>query len=68
MEGLEIAIGLRPARQISGDEDGPKPEVLLANAGLSYREIAEALDKNEQAVAKAVSRARNASKKGKTNE
>jgi hypothetical protein len=42
----------------SGGETGPKPEVLLASAGLSNTEIAVVLRKNQAAVAKALSRAK----------
>jgi DNA-directed RNA polymerase specialized sigma24 family protein len=38
-------------------DDPAKPEVLLARAGLSAREIAELLGKNSGAVAKAIQRA-----------
>ena len=51
-------------------EEGPKvkAEVLLARAGLAYKEIAEVLGKKEMAVAKAVNRAKHSSKKGKSDE
>jgi hypothetical protein len=39
-----------------------KPELLLARAGLKAKEIAELLGKSEAAVAKAISRARDAAK------
>jgi DNA-directed RNA polymerase specialized sigma24 family protein len=55
------------AQQLSG-EPSVKSEVLLANAGLSYKEIADMLGKSEPAVAKAVSRSRSSNKKGKKNE
>jgi hypothetical protein len=43
----------------AGDpESSRKPELLLANAGLSAAEIAPLLFKNEAAVAKAISRSR----------
>jgi DNA-directed RNA polymerase specialized sigma24 family protein len=51
------------ARQLSDEHEAAKPEVLLANAGLSYKEIAEMLGKKEPAVAKAVSRARGSERK-----
>ena len=40
-----------------------KPEVVLARAGFSHKEIAELLDKNMAAVAKAISRGKAVRKK-----
>lgn len=37
-----------------------KPELLLANAGLSAKEVGEILGKSEAAASKAISRARKA--------
>ncbi len=56
------------AQSLSGEGAAVKAEILLANAGLSYKEIAEILGKNEAAVAKAVSRGRGTQKKGGKNE
>lgn len=42
----------------NGDESPSKPELLLANAGLSHREIADLLGKKVAAVSKAIERAR----------
>ena len=56
------------AQQLNNDEPRPKPEILLKNAGLSYKEIADVLGKSEPAVAKAVSRARGPNKKGTSHE
>jgi len=55
------------AQEFSGDGSSMKSDVLLAKAGLSYKEIAEILGKSEPAIAKSVSRAR-AAKKGKSDE
>jgi DNA-directed RNA polymerase specialized sigma24 family protein len=55
------------AHQMSGEARAVKSEVLLAEAGLSYKEIAGILGKKELAIAKSLSRAR-ATKKGKINE
>jgi hypothetical protein len=56
------------AQQIGSEDAAVKAEVLLALAGLSYKEIAAVLDKNEMAVAKAVNRAKHAKRKGGKNE
>jgi hypothetical protein len=56
------------ARQLSGEAMAVKTEILLANAGLSYREISDMTGKSEPAIAKAVSRGRLSNKKAKTNE
>ena len=45
-----------------------KTGILLANTGLSYREISDMTGKSEPAIAKAVSRERLSNKKAKTNE
>lgn len=42
----------------SREAEATKPEILLRRAGLSYPEIAKLLDKKEDAVQKAVSRAK----------
>jgi DNA-directed RNA polymerase specialized sigma24 family protein len=55
------------AHQLSGEAPLVKTEVLLARAGLSYKEIAHMLGKKELAIAKSLSRAR-AATKGKSNE
>ena len=41
-----------------------KPEVILADAGFSHRDIAGMLGKSQMAVAKAISRARSIRQKG----
>jgi len=46
------------AVEMSGESQAIKGEVLLANAGLSYREIGGILGKTDVAVRKAISRAR----------
>ena len=56
------------ARQLSGEGTSLKVEVVLANAGLSYKEIAEMLGKKETAISKAVSRARGSERKVGNNE
>ena len=56
------------ARQLSGEATAIKTEILLANAGLSYREISDMTGKSEPAIAKAVSRGRLSNRKAKTNE
>jgi IS30 family transposase len=43
-------------------DDSIKPEVLLARAGMSAREIAEILGKSQAAVAKTIERAKKATK------
>jgi DNA-directed RNA polymerase specialized sigma24 family protein len=53
------------ARQLSGEATAIKTEILLANAGLSYREISDMTGKSEPAIAKAVSRERLSNKKAK---
>ena len=50
-----ILLELELLRQYETDV---KPELLLSRAGLGIVEIAEMLDKNYQATAKAISRAR----------
>ena len=40
------------------DDDAPKPEILLARAGLGHKDIAEILGKKPAAIAKAISRAK----------
>jgi hypothetical protein len=50
------------AQTLSGGEAFQKPELLLSRAGLSAREIAEALGKNQAAVAKAIERAKKAAR------
>jgi DNA-directed RNA polymerase specialized sigma24 family protein len=47
---------------MSGGEAFQKPEVLLNRAGLATREIAEILGKSPAAVAKAIERAKKASR------
>ena len=46
----------------SGGEAFQKPELLLSRAGLTAREIAETLGKNQAAVAKAIERAKKAAR------
>jgi len=47
---------------LSGEEAFQKPEVVLSRAGFTAREIAEILDKNPAAVAKAITRAKKAAR------
>jgi len=56
------ALVFLEARRLVPEAPAVKPEILLAEAGLSYDEIAKMLNKSEGAVQKAVSRARMASK------
>jgi hypothetical protein len=65
MEGSandEVANYLRALLMLqlhpSTAEGSPKPEILLAKAGLSHTVIAELLMKNPAAVAKSISRAK----------
>jgi DNA-directed RNA polymerase specialized sigma24 family protein len=51
------ALLLLQVRSLNKTDDPVKPEILLARAGLSAREIAELLGKNSAAVAKALHRA-----------
>lgn len=51
------ALLLLQVQALNKTEDPVKPEVLLARAGLTSREIAELLGKNSAAVAKAIQRA-----------
>jgi len=44
-------------QSLNRNEEPVKPEILLARAGLTAREIAELLGKNPTAVAKALQRA-----------
>lgn len=56
-----VMLQLHSAQTASGRGDAGlpfKPEVLLADAGFSAREIATMLDKTPAAVAKAISRGR----------
>ena len=46
------------AQSLTENEKPPKPEILLARAGLNYLEIGSILGKTEAAVAKAVQRAK----------
>jgi DNA-directed RNA polymerase specialized sigma24 family protein len=51
------ALLLLQLQGLSKTDDPEKPELLLARAGLSAREIAELLGKKSGAVAKAIQRA-----------
>jgi DNA-directed RNA polymerase specialized sigma24 family protein len=51
------ALLLLQMQGLNKTDDPVKPEVLLARAGLSAREIAELLGKNSAAVAKTLQRA-----------
>jgi DNA-directed RNA polymerase specialized sigma24 family protein len=55
------ALLLLQVQGLNKTEEPLKPEVLLARAGLSSREIGELLGKNSAAVAKAIQRAAKAS-------
>jgi DNA-directed RNA polymerase specialized sigma24 family protein len=52
-------------QQMTGEAAPLKSEVLLERAGLSKKEIADILDKNETAIAKSLSRARAAKRRAK---
>jgi DNA-directed RNA polymerase specialized sigma24 family protein len=54
---LRASVLLQIQATLDPDEVA-KPEVILARAGFSHKEIAELLDKNAAAVAKAISRDR----------
>jgi hypothetical protein len=56
------------SQAIRSEEGAVKTEVLLAKAGLPYKEIAEILGKSEMAVAKTVSRAKATNNKKGTND
>lgn len=56
------------AVQLNQENLSVKKELILANAGLSYKEISEIVGKSETGIAKAVSRARIAQKGKKENE
>ena len=51
------ALTFLQVQQMTSERPFAKPEVLLAKAGLAYREIADLLGKTEGAVKKAVQRA-----------
>ena len=51
------ALLLLQVQGLNKTDEPIKPEVLMARAGLSAREIAELLGKNSGAVAKAIQRA-----------
>ncbi len=51
------ALLVLQVQTLNKSEDQPKPEILLARAGLSARDIAEIVGKNPAAVAKAIRRA-----------
>lgn len=51
------ALLLLQVQGLDKTDEPIKPEVLMARAGLSAREIAELLGKNSGAVAKAIQRA-----------
>ncbi len=50
------------AHYLAKSEDTLKPEILLTRAGMSAREIAEVLGKNQAAVAKTIERSKKAAK------
>lgn len=52
------ALVILQLHALNKDEEAPKPEVLLARAGLNSREIAEMVGKNATAVAKVLQRAK----------
>jgi hypothetical protein len=52
------ALVFLQVQTLSGGEAFQKPELLLSRAGLTTREIAEALGKNQAAVAKSIERAK----------
>jgi DNA-directed RNA polymerase specialized sigma24 family protein len=52
------ALVFLQAQAFNDAERPPKPEILLARAGLNYAEIADILGKSEAAVAKSVQRAK----------
>jgi DNA-directed RNA polymerase specialized sigma24 family protein len=54
------ALLLLQVQGLNKTDDPIKPEVLLARAGLSAREIAELLGKNSAAVSKTIQRAEKA--------
>lgn len=56
------ALVFLQVQALSGGEAFNKPELLLSRAGLTAREIAEALGKNQAAVAKAIERAKKATR------
>jgi hypothetical protein len=56
------ALVFLQVQALSGGEAFSKPELLLSRAGLTAREIAEALGKNQAAVAKAIVRAKKAAR------
>ena len=52
------ALVILQVQALNKDEESPKPELLLARAGLSAREIAEVVGKNAAAVTKTLQRAK----------
>ena len=52
------ALVILQVQALNKDEESPKPELLLARAGLNAREIAEVVGKNAAAVTKALQRAK----------
>jgi phage regulator Rha-like protein len=56
------ALVFLQVQTLSGGEAFQKPELLLSRAGLTSREIAEALGKNQAAVAKTIERAKKAAR------
>ncbi|WP_420823899.1 sigma factor-like helix-turn-helix DNA-binding protein [Sulfurifustis variabilis] len=59
------AVVVLQAAALADEEGRPSTEVLLRRAGLDINEIAEILGKSYAAVAKAISRARSAPRKGR---
>jgi hypothetical protein len=58
---LKALVFLQVNQQVGGA--AARPEVLLHKAGLKHKEIAEILNKNEAAIAKSISRARQAAER-----
>jgi DNA-directed RNA polymerase specialized sigma24 family protein len=56
------ALVFLQAQSLNGGEPFQKPELLLSRAGLTAREIADVLGKNQAAVAKAIERAKKAAR------
>jgi DNA-directed RNA polymerase specialized sigma24 family protein len=61
-EDCREAPRLATPAALPNDEASQKPELLLSRAGFTAREIAEILGKNQAAVAKAIERAKKASR------
>lgn len=57
------ALVILQLQQMAGEGASQKPELLLSDAGFSHAEIAEMLKKKPGAIAKSISRARQAQQK-----